>query len=199
MHQTEAYFHPLGEICGPEISMKQDWSSYLIEVLREDVVSCEAEIQALRSGLRFRVGGWILEALPPGPKTIGVFLRLLRLYLKRRGGPPATTHEDKAPGLDDAARRASVVVFGSGMPDSDEDVWQTEDADLVARRLDLGGDGAVLVIRTPAQQVLRRLVRAQQAGWHVIWYPESESLEADPALVAYARAHADECREADFT
>ena len=174
------------------------WQNYLVQVLREDLSSCEAELQLLRNSLRYRVGGWMLEALPFGPKTIAVIFRLLKLYAKRlildgRTGsaPSGFAKQSEVDGL------SNFVVFGhsvpSGMPE--KGVWKTDDPHLICRRLDSSERCGTLVLRFPAQQVLRRLERARLAGWHVVWCPEVANFDGAVSMTRYASTHADECWE----
>jgi len=167
--------------------------AYLIEILREEVASREAELDALRGSLHYRVGGWALGAFPPGRGTIVFFARLLRLFLQRRrkGASPTVT----ARGNNAAMLDASTIVFGRSVPSNfgSDSVLHTDDPTLIAERLDKqDGKPGVLVIRTLSEAVLRRVARARRHGWRVVWHPEDDDSMLDPALAAYMRAQADE-------
>ncbi|WP_024849591.1 MULTISPECIES: hypothetical protein [unclassified Aminobacter] len=186
--------------------MKQDaasatpptsWETFLVEVLREEVASREAELDALRASLRYRVGSWALEAFPPGWGTVIFFSRLLRLFLRRRTQKPSGAISGRHRGQSEAQHHANIVVFGRNVPAcyAKDDVWQTKNADLIAHRLDMKGSvPGILVVRQVSEKILRRVERARRDHWHVIWYPEETSSTFDPALVAYILAHADEVR-----
>lgn len=177
-----------------------DWGAYLVEVMRGEVASRDAEIEALRASLRYKVGGWVLEAFPPSRQTAALPVKLLRLFLRRRYPRlPQHTAKEVAP-FSAGMRSASTIVLGRNIPhllqQKNADLWHTQDEALVARRLDMKGSvPGLLVLRCLSEQILRRLERARQTGWRVIWQPEVESSELDPALEAYVRAHVDEIRD----
>ena len=168
----------------------------LRDVLHEELMSRDAELEAIRNSLRYRVGGWVLEALPLGPNTILACIKLLKLYFKRisKDSPDITI-----PKSENTILMSPVVVFGRESPKGVEweDVWCTLDATLVGERLDREGAAGTLVLRNANVQVLRRLQRSRNLGWYVIWYPEEkESVSMNlKALTDYAKAHADKCIE----
>lgn len=173
---------------------------YLLEATREDVASREAELQAVRSSLRYRVGGWVLEAMPLGRNTFLAFAKLVKVYFRRRADASASVSSCLAAiNLDEQKLLSPVVVLGGGCPATvnAEGAWYTDDAEAVAKRLDLDRKVGTLVLRRPNVEVLRRLERSRQAGWHVIWCPEvEESVHLEP-LIAYTKAHVDQCLEVD--
>lgn len=177
-----------------------DWDVYLVEVLRGEVASREAEIEALRASLRFKVGGWVLEAFPPSRQTIALPVRLLRLFLRRRNPQLLQHTASEAAPFSAEMSSASTIVLGRNIPhpleQENANIWHTQDETLVARRLDMKGSvPGLLVLRGLSEQILRRLERARQTGWRVIWHPEAEPAALDPALEAYIRAHVDEIRD----
>lgn len=167
---------------------------YLNEALREDVAARESELQDLRNSLRCRVGGVVLEGFPPGLRSLKACVKLVRVYRGRRRAPQAKL--TTLPVINDEALQVDTVVLGSSNPECSmsSDYWLCDDADLVAQRLDIGLAGT-LVVRQPASVVARRLARARQNGWKIIWWPERDACDFDPALVEYVMAQADECRE----
>lgn len=177
-----------------------DWGAYLVEVMRGEVASREGEIEALRTSLRYKVGGWVLEAFPPSRRTIALPVKLLRLFLRRRN-PRLRQHtaREAAP-FSAEMRSASTIVLGRNIPhvieQENANIWHTQDEALVARRLDMKGSApGLLVLRSLSEPILRRLERARHTGWRVIWHPELEPAALDPALEAYVRAHVDEIRD----
>ena len=177
--------------------MQRDLQAYLLEIAREETAAKDAELQGLRNSLRYRVGGWMLEAFPPGRRTIFVLGRLAKLYLARRhsGVSTGTTIGNLA--LPEDALRSTTLVLdyrGALKIDNKLELWRTDNARLMALRLDSGSIATTLILRQPASEILRRLARAKLGGAKVVWWPES-STAFDPALVAYIRAHADECRD----
>lgn len=176
------------------------WYGYLLEVMRETLASSEAELQLLRNSLRYRLGESLLEAFPLGPKTILVFIRLLRFYFKRsmeNRAAPSNLRSRFA----ESDIKSRVIVFGSTVPDGfrQRGIRLTNDPEFVCHKLDLGQPCGTLVIRRPVQEILRRLTRARNAGWYVVWCPEADASEQFSAFAAYARAHVDECQEAKRT
>lgn len=168
-----------------------DVSKILLQMVREELVSCESEIDSLRKSLRCRLGGWVLEAFPPRPRTFAVLFRFFRFYLKlSRSGRTVAPVMEK--GLPIEAAHKSTIVFGENAPKGLEakDVWVTDLPDRFARRLDENGPVGTLIIRQAVPAVLRCLERARLGGWRVEWLPEFQG-DADPAMVAYVRAHAD--------
>jgi hypothetical protein len=176
---------------------QKTWSFYLVAALREDIAACEAELELLRGSLRYRVGGWLLEALPLGRRTFVIFFRVLRFYVKRTAGgaPQAKRLPSSLPAAFSGS--SDVVVFGWENPEGwvDDEVWGTTDADGTAERLDASVSQGVLVIRQVDQRILRRVARLRRKGWRVVYEPNEKVKEANPALVAYALGHVDEYRE----
>lgn len=173
------------------MSGRRNWHAYLVKVLEEEVASRETEIAGLRKSVRYRLGGLVLEAFPPGPRTITVLFRLFRFYLKRRRtGRTAAPSVKKA--LPIEAMHISTIVFGEIVPERVEakDVWVTDLPDHFARRLDKAGPVGTLIIRQAHPGVLRCLERARLGGWRVEWSPEFPR-DVEPAMAAYVRAHAD--------
>ena len=184
---------------GNQVSEQQaGWDIFLVEILREEIASRDAELDALRGSLRFQVGSWALEAFPPGRGTIVFFVRLLRLFLRRRTKRPVAAASNNHPGLNAMMTKASVVVFGHSIPPDikADNIWLTQDADLVANRLDMkAGEPGLLIIRSLSEKILRRLERARRARWRVVWQPEDETSALDPALAAYIHAHVDDMQD----
>lgn len=174
--------------------MNNNYDRYLVEVLNAELASKESELESLRDSLRYRLGGWMLEAFPLGVNTIVILFRLIGAYFKRRNNHAVKVSVHSVRALNDIARKARLIVFGDSMPSGfdKEMVWQTSDAELLAKRLDILDNVSTLVIRSPSHQILRRLSRLRYCGWRTIWCPESEEAIADPALHAYAISHVDE-------
>lgn len=178
--------------------MENDISSRFLDIARQEAASKEAELQSLRNSLRYRVGGWMLEAFPPGRRTIVVAWRLIRLYLALRRGRRAASKPQNQLVLPDESRSASTLVLGTAFPaaiQGEDHLWRTDNAQLMALRLDSGAFAKTLIVRVPDGVVMRRIERARLQGTKVVWWPES-STAADSALISYIRTHADECRDA---
>lgn len=176
--------------------MKRHPHTYLLDIAREEAASKEAELQSLRNSLRYRVGGWVLEAFPPGRRTLVVLWRLARLCIARMRGRATAARASANLVLPEEALKSETLIHGSTVPEEmagSGAVWRTDNAGLMALRLDAGPAATTLVVRRPSGEVLRRIARAKLDGTKVIWWLE-DSTEAEPALVAYARAHAHECR-----
>lgn len=177
--------------------MEPNLQSYLVDIAREEAASKEAEVQSLRNSLRYRIGGWVLEAFPPGRRTLVVLWRLATLYFARlRGRLVAGKHVEHLT-LPEKALRSTTLVLGSAIPEefgSNHGLWQTENSRLMALRLDSIEAATTLILCEPSKEVLRRLARARLDGTKVIWWPKT-SADLDPALVSYIRANANECRD----
>ncbi len=176
--------------------MERNLQSYLLDIAREEAASKEAELHSLRNSLRYRVGGWMLEVLPPGRRTFVILWRLGKLYYTHLRGRRTLGNSSANISLPEEALCSTILVFGSAIPDevaSISGLWHTDSTKLMALRLDSGGRVTTLILRKPACEVLRRLARVKLDGTKVIWWPEA-SADFDPALVAHVRAHADECR-----
>ncbi|MDP5211155.1 hypothetical protein [Microbulbifer sp. 2205BS26-8] len=171
-------------------------SDHLLEVLREEVASCEAELEEVQNSLRYKAGGWIIEAFPLGSNTISACLKLARLYLsqsKKRSTTATSTLSSKSSYHTRSA--PEVVVLGRKLPATlcTKAVWCTEDIELLTRRLDQDNINGILVLRKPEIQVLKRVERLRLMGWYIIWSPQEKSLLDSEELVAYVKAHADQC------
>ncbi len=173
--------------------MRTHWHSLLIDASREEIAAHEAELHALQGSARYRVGGWLLGVWPPSVRTAGVLLQLLRHFFRRRARRSRNATLRSPGKTPQAAVQASTIIFGPAVPGADnaEGVWACGDPRLVARRLDMPGRAGTLIIRTVDQQILRRVGRLRYLGWRVHWLPARRQDEADPALLAYARAHTD--------
>ena len=181
--------------------MEQNITRQLLEIARQEAASKEAEIQTLRSSLRYRVGGWMLEASPPGIRTLAVFWRLFLLYVALRRGQKPANKAAREPALSAVALRSSVLVLGTSVPaelQCLDRLWHTEDPKLMALRLDSGAIATTIIVRRSCSEVLRRIARVKLQGAEVLWWPEA-SPNIDPALIAYIRSHADECRDGPAT
>jgi len=186
-------------MCEPaKVSEPVDLSIYLVEALREDVASLEAELDVLRGSLRYRVGDLVLQmAVSPMRSGLRPLHRLVRLLLGARRRAAGSSIVAAVRDLPDVVSSAPVIVLGRAPPEHHSlgpDLWITDDVEAVCRRIDSGVVGDRLVIRRAEPAFLRRLERARLAGWRVTWWPEPGPGDA-PSLALYARAHADECRE----
>ncbi|WKD51454.1 hypothetical protein [Microbulbifer spongiae] len=171
---------------------------HLLEVLREEIASCESELEGVRKSLRYKVGGWVIEAFPFGSNTISVCFKLARVYLSRIK-KRSTAATSAFPSKDSYHTRSlsKVVVLGSKLPTNlcAKAAWCTEDVELLTRRLDQDNLGGILILRKPDIRVLKRVERLRLIGWYVIWSPQKESLLGSEALVAYIKSHADQYLE----
>lgn len=177
--------------------MERNLQSYLLDIAREEATSIETELHSLRNSLRYRVGGWMLEAFPPGGRTLVVLWRLVGLSLARLRGRGVAGNAGRDLVLPEVALQRMTLVLGPALPEEvaiTDGIWRTDNAELMARRLDSGAPANTLILRLPASPLLRRLERAKLAGTKVIWWPEA-SVDFEPALVNYVRGHADECRD----
>jgi hypothetical protein len=174
---------------------QSDLYSHLLAIMREEIASRESELDAIRKRSRCRLGKWAIESLLLRWSSIAMLFKFLPFYLKRRGkhsGAAFLWHQK--PTLPKAAMQSRFVVFGECAPNviADDEAWVSEDAELVASRLDSDSASAILVIRKPNQAVLRRLERAKLQGWQIWWAPE-KAVDMDIAMAAYAVSHADKC------
>lgn len=179
--------------------METNIASRLLDIALQEAASKEAELQSLRNSLRYRVGGWMLEAFPLGRSTLVAAWRLIRLYVALRHGRGAANKLLAQLALPEESLRASTLVLGTAVPvaiQGADNLWHTTSAELMALRLDSGASAETLIVRVPDGMALRRIARARLQGTKVIWWPESSTV-ADPALISYIRTHADECRVAD--
>lgn len=177
--------------------MEKVCADYLIEALREEVISRESEIEAIRKSLRFKVGGFFLEAAPLSFNSISIFLTLLRLYFRTKGRYKRESVLRSAPSDSDSSEGGAVLVFGRECPSLIEhrDSICFENAKYISVLIDSGFRDQTLVLRNTDQEILRRLKRAQMLGWHIIWCPHRG--EEAPARASYVRAHADVNWEAE--
>ena len=177
--------------------MERNFQSYLLDIAREEAASKEAELHSLRSSLRYRVGGWMLEALPPGLRTLVVIWRMTKLYLVRLHSRGTAKKREANLMLPVEALQTTTLMLGAALPEAVafvDNVWRTENAKLMALRLDSGPTANTLILRRPASEVARRIARTKLDGTRVIWWPEALG-DPNPALVAHIRAQADECRD----
>jgi hypothetical protein len=176
-----------------------DYTCYLNELLREEIESMQADAQALRNSLRYRVGGVVLEAFPPSLQSFPALWRLVRLYRQRssRSVNQPTVSSSVSVALPEEALSATHLMLASaGAPIPGG--WVTEHPHQLALRLDRGPAVAELTLRKAAVPVTRRLARLKAQGGRLVWWPEP-GVAHNPALVAYIEAHADECWEGEST
>ena len=180
--------------------MQKDWNFYVLNVLREEILSRESELEALRNSLRFRVGGWVLEALPFGRNTFLVFFKLVKIFFKRRAAiRPVAASNHAVDHIDRNYLLYDTIVFGDESPSvfRAESSLCTQEASVVARVLDTRREPGSLVIRRPDIEIARRLERSRKNGWHVIWCPEEGCPANLDPLIAYLKAHVDQCLDVE--
>jgi hypothetical protein len=175
-----------------------DWQGYLIEALKEDLNSREAEIASIRNSLRYRVGGWVLEAWPPGPRTLVIIARMLVAFvrLKSRNGGNTGATVTSSPSVASAGRTVKALIFGYDVPEgyaSDFNVCLDDPAALMVL-LDSDLPAGTLVLRLSDQAITRRVERLRLNGWRVVWWPEGPCTVEESPQAQYLSAHADECR-----
>ncbi len=171
---------------------------YLVKILKEEVSSRDSEMAALRSSLRYRVGGWVLEAWPPSYRTLVIMARMVVAFirLKRRGSSSRATVPRSLTVPEQTESFTNVVVFGTQVPDPfkvEGTVCFDDPAALIAL-LDTEQPAGTLVLRVADQAAIRRVQRLRLNGWRVVWWPEESSGVGEPSLACYLSAHADECR-----
>jgi len=170
----------------------------LIDALRADLAAREEEVRRLRDSARYRAGGWLLAAWPPGRETLKLVPRLLRLFWGKSRRAVKKPSIRKMLGTGDTFDAASVLVLGAcegGLPSLKAKAWQTDDVVSMARRLDAAKTPGTLILCRQDPEILRRLARLRMMGWQVFWHSACKKDEDDPALRAYLRAHALEYRE----
>jgi hypothetical protein len=177
------------------------YQRYLIHALCAEVASKEAEVQAVRRSLRYRIGEFAIEAWPPSYRTLAIIVRISYALLRRKVRNLDIRLNDKAsiPQFPLNGCRSSILVFGCQAPSTLEngDVFSQSDPGSLSYVLDSGRAPGTLVIRIVDQAIVRRISRLRLEGWKVVWLPENECDERDAALVAYLKTHVDDC--ADFS
>lgn len=177
---------------------KGDWQGYLIEALKEDLNSREAEIDSIRNSLRYRVGGWVLEAWPPSHRTLFILARMLVAFirLRKRKNVVAGKRSSSTGSAGFAGQNAEFVVFGHCVPEvyaGERTICSDDPASLVVL-LDSDMPAGTLVLRLPDQAISRRVERLRLRGWRIVWWPEGSETGEESPQVQYLAAHADECR-----
>lgn len=174
--------------------LKDDWQSYLIEALREDLKSRESEITALRNSLRYRLGGWVLEAWPPGYRTVVVAARFAVALIRLRKGAKKSGSGRSLRHWDENQSRCGheVLVFGKQCPDS----WSAykalclDNASEVAAYLDSSSKPSTLIVTRSNQAIARRIERLKLEGWSVFWHRNPSESCTDP-ISHYIAAHSE--------
>lgn len=172
-----------------------NWEAFLIEALREEIATREAELDALRSSVRFRLGGMILESFPPNRRALSAIGGIFRLALRRRDARANKSPAKTADASDIRFGEAAVIVFGYTIPSSiaNMDAVKTDSADIIGALLDEPHqEPRTLVMRILSEKIIRRVERARLAGWRVVWCPENGESDIDDALSSYVQAHVDD-------
>lgn len=177
--------------------MSKEWDKYLIEVMRENVLSLEAELEAVRNSVRFKIGGWVMQALPPGIQTVRLVWKLGIYYLrgKKRASAEKTKNEISCSPFNGHMIQKPIIVFGTDLPKvyNNYKVWFERDANLIAEFLDTCDFVGVLVLNKTDHRLLRRIERIRNLGWKIIWYPtRCQKGRGYVGRVAYVCSHADQ-------
>ncbi|WP_417530284.1 hypothetical protein [Marinobacter lipolyticus] len=177
---------------------KGDWQGYLIEALKEDLNSREAEIDSIRNSLRYRVGGWVLEAWPPSHRTVVIMVRMLVAFirLKKRKNIVTGKASRSADGAISGGQNVEFVVYGHCVPEvyAGERAICSDDPAALVVLLDSDMPAGTLVLRLADQAISRRVERLRLSGWRIVWWPEGVETGEESPQVQYLSAHADECR-----
>lgn len=179
------------------------WREYLIQALKEDLNSREAEISAIRASLRYRVGGWVLEAWPPRFRSIVVLARIVVTFLRlrRNVNTSKVTHSNSQVVVGMESRSADTVVFGTQIPEvlKGEDIVCSDDLSILIAILDSDRPAGTLVLRLASPAITRRIQRLRFKGWNVFWWPEKRDVCTDTAQQNYIASHSDEYRSEQGT
>ncbi len=165
----------------------------LIDALRADLSAREEEVRDLRDSARYRAGGWLLAAWPPGRETLRLLPRLLRLFWGKSRRARKKPSIRKILNTSDAIGVPSVLVLApaeQSVLSLEAETWQTDDAVLLARRLDDAETPGTLILCRQEPEILKRLARLRLKGWQVFWRSTDDEQQDDPALCAYMQAHA---------
>lgn len=177
---------------------KGDWQGYLIEALKEDLNSREAEIDSIRNSLRYRVGGWVLEAWPPSHRTLFIMARMLVAFirLKKRSNVGTRKSVNSTGSVVSTGQDVEFVVFGRRVPEVYQGTHTICSGDPVALMALLDSDmrAGTLILRLADQALTRRVERLRLSGWRIVWWPEGAETGQMSPQVQYLAAHADECR-----
>lgn len=176
--------------------MNERWNSYLVQLLRADLASKEAEVASLRSSLRYRLGGWLIEAWPLSRRTLVNIIRLLIVFSRFNGRNRGTRRETQAPNLRAiAGADTPVLIFGEqALGDyCRRSIFCSDDPVVLIQLLDKERPPGTLVVKLANEAIVRRLSRLRLNGWRVVWQPEGGINAIDAHLVAYLESHADEC------
>lgn len=145
------------------------YTRYLNELLREEIESVQADAQALRNSLRYRVGGVVLEAFPPSLHSFPALWRLVRLYRQRSSrlvNQPTVSSSVPVTLPEEALSATHLMLASTGA--STPGGWVTEHPHQLALRLDRGPAVAELTLRKAEVPVIRRLARLKALGVKIV-------------------------------
>lgn len=162
---------------------------YLIRLLQEEVAQSHAELQKIRSSVRYRAGSLLVEMFPPTRHTFSTLRCLLRLLFNQARDGGARTVATSNP-LPESALVAETLVFScpSRLPKkSQPSFWFTTDAVQLAAVMDEFRRPGKLVLQQLDEAVLRRLARWQLQGGSIEWQPSPEQVHS-PAMLGYLQS-----------
>lgn len=163
--------------------------SYLVRLLREEVLQAQSEVDRLRSSLRYRAGSLLIESFPPSIRSIRAFRDLLFLLVSHARKRRVAGDTCSSCCVPEVALNASCLVLASS-PCSVSDldgVWITTDADLFAAVMDAVHAPSIVVLHKLDQVVVRRLARWQVLGGRVDWHP-LPGTNHSPVLLSYLQS-----------
>lgn len=169
------------------------YNSYLIRLLQEEVESARADASAVRNSVRYRVGGLVIQALPPSVKSLRALRQLIQLLLARRKSSPITGSAALIT-ADLAVNNQApkwVLSLANDNDGGNAGIWVTNNAQLLAEHADKTAEPKILVLRELSTVVVRRIARLQLQGWHIVWHPQPHT-EYDAAMLGYVVSIADE-------
>lgn len=170
----------------------QDYNFHLIRLLQEEAESAREDAMAVRNSVRYRIGGLVIQALPPSIQSFRILKQLFMLFLNRRSSNPSAEH---AADSHSVKSKVSKWVFSSFKGEDEEglDVWVTSNYQLLAEHADKTDGPKIFVLRELSTAVVRRIARLQLQGWHIVWHPQPHT-EYDAAMLDYVLSIANECR-----
>lgn len=170
-----------------------DYNIYLIRLLQEEAESARIEVSAIRNSLRYRVGGFAVQAFPPSLRSLRPLSQLIRLFLLRRKDAQPVKAVSSLSLVVNMQAPLWMLSSAHELDSENTSVWITDNVGLLVQCADKTTETKTLVLRVLSTAVLQRIARLQLQGWHIIWDPQLD-VEHDAAMTAYIVSSANEYR-----